>query len=106
MTYIRRNTRESGPEIGERMSFWGETESRATVMTSELLLTLASAAAVVIASYVSGAFPIRLGWALFAGIVAAYVLSRGIAKAGSSKAPLTGTTTSQPAQRGDRHEQR
>jgi hypothetical protein len=88
MTHIRRIRRESGPEIGERMSFWGDTESRPTVVTSELWLTLASAATVVIASYVSGAFPIRLGWALFAGIVAAYVLSRGIAKAGSSEGPI------------------
>jgi hypothetical protein len=57
-------------------------------MTSELWLALASAATVVIASYVSGAFPIRLGWALFAGIVAAYLLSRGIAKAGSREGPF------------------
>jgi hypothetical protein len=44
-----------------------------------------SAATVVIASDISGALPIRLGWALFAGIIAAYLLSRGIAKAGSSE---------------------
>jgi hypothetical protein len=29
-----------------------------------------------------------LAWALFAGIVAAYVLSRGIAKAGSKEGPF------------------
>jgi hypothetical protein len=104
MTDIRRITRESGHEIRERMSFWGEAEPRRAVMTSELWLTLVSAATVVIASYVSGAFPIRLGWALFAGIVAAYVLSRGLAKAGSSESPLTGATKTQPAQRGVRNE--
>jgi len=69
------------------MSFWGETEARPGIMTSEFWLALVSAATVVIASYISGAFPIRLGWALFAGIVAAYVLSRGIAKAGSPEGP-------------------
>jgi hypothetical protein len=68
--------------------FWGETEARPGIMTSEFWLALASAATVVIASYISGAFPIRLGWALFAGIIAAYLLSRGIAKAGSSEGPF------------------
>ena len=92
MTHIRRITRDSGPETPERRSFWSETESRPAVMTSELWLTLVSAATVVIASYISGAFPIRLGWALFAGIVAAYVLSRGLAKASSSEGLPTGAT--------------
>jgi hypothetical protein len=82
------------------MFFAGETEARPGIMTSELWLTLASAATVVIASYISGAFPIRLGWALFAGIVAAYLLSRGIAKAGSPEGPFVlgdrGQTESRP----------
>ena len=70
------------------MLFSAETEARPGIMTTELWLTLVSAATVVIASYVSGAFPISPGWALFAGIVAAYLLSRGIAKAGSSEGPF------------------
>jgi hypothetical protein len=88
MTDVRRTATTSGRGTRPRMFFAGETEARPGIMTSELWLTLASAATVVIASYISGAFPIRLGWALFAGIVAAYLLSRGIAKAGSSEGPF------------------
>jgi hypothetical protein len=88
MTELRSAETTSGDATRQRMSFWGETEARPGVMTSELWLALASAATVVIASYISGAFPIRLGWALFAGILAAYLLSRGIAKAGSSEGPF------------------
>jgi hypothetical protein len=87
MTELRSAETTSGDTTRQR-SFWGETEARPGIMTSELWLALASAATVVIASYISGAFPIRLGWALFAGILAAYLLSRGIAKAGSSEGPF------------------
>jgi hypothetical protein len=88
MTGVRRIASNAEPEARERMSFWSETEARPGIMTSELWLTLMSATTLVVASYVSGAFPVRLGWALFAGIVAAYLLSRGIAKAGSSERPF------------------
>jgi hypothetical protein len=88
MTDVRRTESTSRAATRPRMSFWGETEARPGIMTSEFWLALLSAATVVIASYISGAFPIRLGWALFAGIVAAYLLSRGIAKAGSSEGPF------------------
>jgi hypothetical protein len=70
------------------MLFAGETEARPGIMTSEFLLTLLAAATLVIAGYVSDAFSERLAWALFAGIVGAYVLSRGIAKAGSKEGPF------------------
>jgi hypothetical protein len=83
-----RSTASTSRGATPQRSFWGETEARPGIMTSELWLALASAATVVIASYISGAFPIRLGWALFAGIVAAYLLSRGIAKAGSPEGPF------------------
>jgi hypothetical protein len=66
----------------------GETEARPGIMTTELWLTLLAAATVVIAGYVSDVFDEDLAWALFAGIVAAYVLSRGIAKAGSKEGPF------------------
>ena len=87
MTDVRQSASTSRGANSQR-SFSGETEARPGIVTTELWLALASAATVVIASYISGAFPIRLGWALFAGIVAAYLLSRGIAKAGSSEGPF------------------
>ena len=88
MTDVRQTASTSGRGTRSRMFVAGETEARPGIMTTELWLALASAATVVIASYISGAFPIRLGWALFAGIIAAYLLSRGIAKAGSSEGPF------------------
>ena len=68
--------------------FASETEARPGIMTSEFLLTVLAAAVVVIAGYVSGTFSEDLAWGLFAGIIAAYVLSRGIAKAGSKEGPF------------------
>jgi hypothetical protein len=88
MTDVRRSASTEGRATRSRMFVAGETEARPGIMTSELWLTLASAATVVIASYISGALPIRLGWAPLAGIIAAYLLSRGIAKAGSSEGPF------------------
>jgi hypothetical protein len=38
---------------------------------------------------VSDMFDENVAWALFAGIVAAFVLSRGIAKAGSKEGPFS-----------------
>ena len=88
MADVRRTASTSGAARRQRSFFAGETEARPGIMTSEFWLAVLSAATVVIASYISGALPIRLGWALFAGIVATYLLSRGIAKAGSSEGPF------------------
>jgi hypothetical protein len=88
VTDVGRAARTSGGATRERMFLAGETEARPGIMTSEFWLAIASAATVVVASYISDEFPVRLGWALFAGIVAAYLLSRGIAKAGSPEGPF------------------
>jgi hypothetical protein len=71
------------------MLFPAETEARPGIMSTEYWLTLLAAATVVIAGYVSDVFDENVAWALFAGIVAAYVLSRGIAKAGSKEGPFS-----------------
>jgi hypothetical protein len=71
------------------MLFTGETEARPGIMTTEFWLTLLAGATVVIAGYVSDTFSNDLAWALFVGIVAAYVLSRGLAKAGSKEGPFS-----------------
>ena len=64
------------------------TEARPGYRTTEFILTIAAATAVVVAAYASksgsGSFPIRWGWLFFTIIIAAYVVSRGFAKAGSS----------------------
>lgn len=68
--------------------FAGATEARPGIMTTEFWLTLFTAAVLVIAGYVSDTFSNDLAWALFAGVIAAYALSRGIAKAGSKEGPF------------------
>ena len=73
-------------------AFMGETEARPGLMTTEYWLAILSSATVVIAGYVSDALPERVAWALFAGIVAAYLLSRGLAKAGSREGPFVLTS--------------
>lgn len=65
-----------------------QTEARPGYRTTEFILAIAAATAVVVASYASksgsGLFPIRWGWLFFTIIIAAYIVSRGFAKAGSS----------------------
>ena len=66
----------------------GSTEARPGVMTTEFWLSIIMAVTVIVAGYVSDAFDVDLAWALGAGIIAAYALSRGLAKAGSREGPF------------------
>ena len=66
----------------------GTTEARPGIMTTEFWLSIIMAATVIVAGYVSDAFDVDLAWALGAGIIAAYALSRGFAKAGSREGPF------------------
>ena len=66
--------------------FVTRTEARRAFTTTEFWIAIAMAAAVIIAAYVNDGNDIGLdqAWALGAGVIAFYVLSRGVAKAGSS----------------------
>jgi hypothetical protein len=66
----------------------GTTEARPGIMTTEFWLTVLAAIGVVIAGYVSDTFDNDLAWALGAGLIAAYSLSRGLAKSGSREGPF------------------
>lgn len=81
----RTQTRSNG---AGRMFVAGETEARPGIMTTEFWLTILAAMTVVIAAYISDSFETNVGWALFAGIIAAYAISRGLAKAGSREGPF------------------
>jgi hypothetical protein len=63
----------------------GSTEARPGLLTTEFWLSLAAAAAVVIVSYMDDNLDVERGWTLGIALLAAYVISRGIAKAGSSE---------------------
>jgi len=66
-----------------RMRIWTATETRRSFLTTEFWLSLAMAVALIIAGYADDDFSVDHGWALGAGVIAAYALSRGFAKAGS-----------------------
>lgn len=60
------------------------TETRRSFITSEFWIAIAMAAALVIVGYADdNGLGVNRGWELAAGIIGIYILSRGIAKAGS-----------------------
>jgi hypothetical protein len=83
----RQRAQRNGADRG-RAFVTGTTEARPGIMTTEFWLTLLAAIGVVIAGYVSDTFDNDLAWALGAGLIAAYALSRGLAKSGSREGPF------------------
>ena len=73
---------------GRRGFVTGSTEARPGIMTTEFWLSVIMTATVIVAGYVSDALNVDTAWALGAGIIAAYALSRGLAKAGSREGPF------------------
>jgi hypothetical protein len=61
------------------------TESRSGLITSEFWLTILGAAALGILAYASDALGVSWGMGMAVAILVAYIVSRGIAKAGSSE---------------------
>jgi hypothetical protein len=59
------------------------TETRPSIRTSEFLVLVVTSLAVIIAAYLDDAFNVEHGWTLVAVIATGYMISRGIAKAGS-----------------------
>jgi hypothetical protein len=60
------------------------TEARPGFITSEFWLTLLGFAALAILAYASNALGVRWGMGMAVAILVGYIVSRGIAKAGSS----------------------
>jgi hypothetical protein len=61
------------------------TETRRSFTTTELWLALAMAVVLIVVGYADDdGLGVNLAWALASGVVGLYILSRGIAKAGSS----------------------
>src|SRR3954447_11384389 len=78
----------NGSSERRRMFVAGTTEARPGIMTTEFWLSVLAAIGIVIAGYVSDTFDNDLAWALGAGLIAAYSLSRGLAKCGSRAGPF------------------
>jgi hypothetical protein len=64
--------------------FFISTEARPAIVTSEFWLTLIGAVALGIFAYASDALGVRWGMGFATAVLVAFILSRGIAKAGSS----------------------
>jgi hypothetical protein len=79
-------------ENGRRNFVAGSTEARPGIMTTEFWLSIAMATAVIVAGYFSDALNVDTAWALGAGLIAAYAISRGLAKAGSREGPFVIST--------------
>ena len=61
------------------------TETRRSLMTSEFWLTIVAAVVMIVVGYADdNGLGVNRAWALTAGVIGLYILSRGIAKAGSS----------------------
>jgi len=74
----------SGPPPGRRGIFI-DTESRRGFTTTEFWLTIIGVVALVIMAYNSDLLGVRWGIGMATAVLLAYILSRGIAKAGSDE---------------------
>ncbi len=89
MTDMRTDPRQAnGARPRERGFVAGTTEARPGIITTEFWLSVLAAIGVVVAGYVSDTFTTDLAWALGAGLIAAYAISRGLAKSGSREGPF------------------
>ena len=70
-------------EAASRVSTRESTETKASTKTSEFYVFLAAVAAVLIASYIVDGFNATEGWMFFTYLSIGYMISRGLAKAGS-----------------------
>src|SRR5689334_19493372 len=83
---MRSRDADVGTRRPEHRRVFAWTETRRAFTTTEFWLAIAMAAAVIIAAYKNDGVNLGIdqAWALGSGVIAFYVLSRGIAKAGSS----------------------
>jgi hypothetical protein len=84
----RARTRHDGRRTDEGTSMRAKivtsTEARWSLLTTEFWLSLAMAVALIVAGYADDdGLATDQGWALAAGVIALYSISRGLAKAGS-----------------------
>src|SRR4051794_9389143 len=79
-----REGRRSGPPPGRRGIFI-DTEARRGFTTTEFWLTILGVIALVVMAYNSDLLGVRWGMGMATAVLLGYILSRGIAKAGSDE---------------------
>jgi hypothetical protein len=77
-------SRRSGPPPGRRGIFI-DTEARRGFTTTEFWLTIVAVIALVIMAYNSDMLGVRWGMGMATAVLLGYILSRGLAKAGSDE---------------------
>jgi ABC-type multidrug transport system permease subunit len=70
---------------GRRIDTQHSTETKASMKTSEFFVFLAAAALVLIAGYIVDGFTASETWRYFTYLAVGYMISRGLAKAGSKE---------------------
>jgi hypothetical protein len=85
-----------------RVSSRESTETKASTKTSEFYVFVAAVAAVLIASLIVDGFNATEGWRYFTYLVIGYMISRGLAKAGSRDPYWADRTDDQAGDRSDR----
>ena len=75
----------SGGSMRRERGIFISTEARPGFITTEFWLTLLGFAAFAILAYASDALGVRYGLGFAAAVLVAYVVSRGLAKAGSGE---------------------
>jgi hypothetical protein len=78
-----------GARSRQDRGFFISTEARPAFVTSEFWLTIIGAVALGILAYASDALGVRWGMGFATAVLVAFVLSRGLAKAGSSEVKRT-----------------
>jgi hypothetical protein len=84
-TSYRRDEGRNGARSRQERGFFVSTEARPAFVTSEFWLTLIGAVGLGILAYASDALGVRWGMGFATAVLVAFVVSRGIAKAGSSE---------------------
>jgi len=79
-----RNGDRNGDRGGRERGIFISTEARPGILTSEFWLTLVGVAALIILAFAVDELGDRFGVACATAVLVGYILSRGIAKAGSS----------------------
>ena len=89
-TEVRGDARTDVRADYDRQPVTHSTETRRSFVTTEFWAMLAAVAAIIIAGYTDEAFNVDHAWTLVAAVVTGYLLSRGIAKAGSPERYIRG----------------
>ncbi len=83
MSNVNTTSRSQGQQGGRTRPPQLSTETRPSIRTSEFIVFVVTSLLLIIAAYTDEAFNVEHGWTLVTILAVGYMLSRGIAKAGT-----------------------